>query len=229
MTANRALDAALALARDPTLAGVMRRQPLPAGVTALLEFVAGEAASTFEPADGETIKAVAERYIQDVMLFPGAPSPRILGVNDGEDRALARAHLKLLMKWLHPDHSDDAWRSAFAGRVVGAWKELSQAPLVAPSRAIVPAAGSAPPEASAPPPPPRSRRPAEKGRLGGAPGGGKRARDRKPPHACGGLGAAGCWPWSPWRPVSGFRVTGRPPCPGRARRRRFAWRASGCV
>ena len=35
------------------------------------------------------------------------------------------------MRWLHPDHNPAAWRSAFAGRVLTAWREASSHDAVA--------------------------------------------------------------------------------------------------
>ena len=42
-----------------------------------------------------------------------------------------RTHLRWLMRWLHPDHNPAAWRSAFAGRVLTAWREASSPDAVA--------------------------------------------------------------------------------------------------
>jgi hypothetical protein len=64
--------------------------------------------------------------VQNVLLFNGAPPHRILGVNPGASREDMRTHMRLLMLWLHPDVAGaDAWRTAFAPRVISAWRDVS--------------------------------------------------------------------------------------------------------
>jgi hypothetical protein len=41
-----------------------------------------------------------------------------------------RTHLRWLMHWLHPDYNPAAWRSAFASRVLTAWREASSSDAV---------------------------------------------------------------------------------------------------
>ena len=130
MQANRALDAALALARNPGLAASMRSRPLPSGIPLLLQILADEAdvaggvAQAFK-LDERSLRFAVEHYVQTVMLFAGAEPARVLGVEPGASRAQMRIHLRWLMRWLHPDHNPAAWRSAFAGRVLTAWREAS--------------------------------------------------------------------------------------------------------
>lgn len=129
--ARKALDCALALARTPALASAMRAQTLPDGVRGLLGVVAGEPgaleqATLASGMSGREIVAAAELYIQQVMLHPKADAHRTLGVACTCDRQTARTHMRLLMTWLHPDHNDNAWRSAFAHRVLAAWKQVSK-------------------------------------------------------------------------------------------------------
>lgn len=128
---STALDCALALARTPALASGMRSQPLPGGVNGLLCLVAGEPGALDEAIKasgmpGADVMAAAELYIQQVMLHSKADSFRILGVASPCERTTARAHMRLLMTWLHPDHNGDAWRSAFAHRVLSAWRDVSR-------------------------------------------------------------------------------------------------------
>lgn len=155
MAANLALDAALALAHTPTLAEAMRRRPLPTGVEPLLQILAGDGASVAAAAglawdkDGHLLGAV-ELYVEQVMLYPGAPPRRVLGVDDGAGRPEMRRHMGLLMTWLHPDKNAAAeWRSAYAGRVLAAWRELSAEAASPPGRRSVSTR-----EAKAPQPPP---------------------------------------------------------------------------
>ena len=130
MQANRALDAALALARNPGLAASMQARPLPSGIPVLLQILAEEAdvargvAQAFK-LEERSLRFAVEHYVQTVMLFAGAEPARVLGVEPGASRAQMRIHLRWLMRWLHPDHNPAAWRSAFAGRVLTSWREVS--------------------------------------------------------------------------------------------------------
>ena len=130
MQANRALDAALALARNPGLAASMRSRPLPSGIPLLLQILADESEVALSVAQAlrvneRSLRFAVEHYVETVMLFSGAEPARVLGVTAGASRAEMRTHLRWLMRWLHPDHNPAAWRSAFAGRVLTAWREAS--------------------------------------------------------------------------------------------------------
>lgn len=141
---NPALDCALALARTPMLAVCMRSQQLPDGVRILLSLVARERgaleqARHLSGVSSAEIMAAAELYVQQVLLHPKADQYRALGLSRERDRKTARTHMRLLMTWLHPDHNENAWRSAFAQRVLAAWRDVSRA---APSAGDLKAAKS---------------------------------------------------------------------------------------
>lgn len=130
MRASPALDAALALARTPALAAAMRAQSVPQGTQDLLRVLAGEAdalarAKSAAKQRGDVVIGAAELYVQQVLLHPNSDPFRVLGLPQNAERELARAHLRLLLIWLHPDRSDCAWRSSFTHRVIAAWKEIS--------------------------------------------------------------------------------------------------------
>lgn len=132
MSVSPAMEAALALARTPSLVHAMRREPLPPGVALLLRIVAQEQGAAAEAAaesgrDERHLHTVAELYIQQVMLFSGADPYRVMGADKGADRADIRKHLRLLMTWLHPDKNASEWRSVFASRVLDAWQTVSAA------------------------------------------------------------------------------------------------------
>ena len=136
MQANRALDAALALARNPGLAASMRSRPLPSGIPLLLQILADESEVALSVAQAlrvneRSLRFAVEHYVETVMLFAGAEPTRVLGVATDASRAEMRTHLRWLMRWLHPDHNPAAWRSAFAGRVLTAWREASSPDAVA--------------------------------------------------------------------------------------------------
>jgi hypothetical protein len=129
MPPNRALVAAIALSRTPSLAAVLRSQGLPAGVELLLRILARDpgAAQEARAMTGlrETeLTAIAELYVLQAMLYQGASSRRILGVAPDADRAEARAHLRHLLNWLHPDKNANPWHAAFARRVIDAWRQI---------------------------------------------------------------------------------------------------------
>jgi hypothetical protein len=126
---NQALEAARALALNPSLAPVMRQARLPQDISVLLRFLAGElAASELTQGDAGRLMDIVERYVVAVMLYPGAAPSRVLGVANGVPRDQARAHMRLLMIWLHPDRAGDTWRVSYSGRVLEAWRQISSTP-----------------------------------------------------------------------------------------------------
>jgi hypothetical protein len=132
MAVSPAMEAALALARTPSLVHAMRREPLPPGVALLLKIVAEEQGAAADAAaesgrDEKHLHTVSELYIQQVMLFSGADPFRVMGAEPGAGRADLRKHLRLLMTWLHPDKNASEWRSVFASRVLEAWQTVSAA------------------------------------------------------------------------------------------------------
>jgi hypothetical protein len=129
MRPNQALEAAFALSRAPSMVRVLRRQPLPTGITLLLQILARETEALSEAKrqtrlDENELVAVVELYILRVMLFRGASARRILGVEDGPERGHIRRHMGYLMGWLHPDKSGNTWRAPFARRVLEAWRQV---------------------------------------------------------------------------------------------------------
>ena len=132
MTRNQALDAAIALSRSPSFGAAMRTRPLPDDVRLVLAVLAGEAGALATARDltglgARALREAAEFYALQVMLFRGSPSHRVLGISANADRAEARAHLRLLLMWLHPDRNAGEWQGAFAARVIAAWKSLGGA------------------------------------------------------------------------------------------------------
>jgi hypothetical protein len=115
------------------LAAGMRSQQLPDGVRTLLSLVAREPgaleqARRLSGVSGAEIMAAAELYVQQVLLHPKADQYRALGLSRDCDRKTARTHMRLLMTWLHPDHNENAWRSAFAHRGLRRRRAISRLP-----------------------------------------------------------------------------------------------------
>ena len=119
---NLAIEAAVALAGNSGLAHLFRVRPLPEGVREVLVILADQNSSNVTL----DVRHKLENYVLQVLLYRGAPPHRLLGVNQGVTRQEMRTNMALLMRWLHPDSlGEGGWRSAYAPRVLNAWKELS--------------------------------------------------------------------------------------------------------
>jgi hypothetical protein len=130
--ATRALHHALELAERPSLAGIMRQQALPPDVITLIRIAAGSPETLAEEAartgrSQKTIRDAAVLYLQQVLFHQGADAYRILGLAPGAPQEELGQHMRLLMKWLHPDRDRGDWESAFAERVSGAWDLVKSA------------------------------------------------------------------------------------------------------
>jgi hypothetical protein len=129
MANERAVDLALDLARMPAFASTMAAAPLPVDILDVIRIAAvspeacrAAASSTGQP---EPVLVEAARfYLQQILFRPGADCYRILGVRPGGSREVARAHLRWLLLWLHPDRNG-GWEAVYAERIVKAWRELS--------------------------------------------------------------------------------------------------------
>jgi hypothetical protein len=121
----------MALRRAPRLARVMRSMRLPEGLTFLLRILSGEHQARVEAQrmtrlDEDAIVSIVEFYVLQVMMFRGASSRRILGVEPGAERSQIRRHMGYLMSWLHPDREASPWRVVFARRVLDAWHQIER-------------------------------------------------------------------------------------------------------
>jgi hypothetical protein len=128
---NHALESAITLWRAPRLVRVMRSMRLPEGLTFLLRILSGERQALVEAErmtrlDEGDIISIVEFYVLQVMLFRGASSRRILGVEPGAERSQIRRHMGYLMSWLHPDREASTWRVVFARRVLDAWRQIER-------------------------------------------------------------------------------------------------------
>jgi hypothetical protein len=128
---NHALESAIALWRAPRLARVMRSTRLPEGLPFLLRILSGEREARVEAQrmtrlDEDAVISIVESYVLQVMLFRGASSRRILGVEPGAERSQIRRHMGYLMRWLHPDREANTWRVVFARRVLDSWHQIER-------------------------------------------------------------------------------------------------------
>jgi hypothetical protein len=132
MAQATALYLALDLLHRPTLAGLMREQPLPQDVLMLIKIAAGDIRTeqrvlTMTSHSREHVREAAILYLQHVLLAPGADNYRVLGVQSDAPQHQLREHLGWLMRWLHPDRTRSEWDSVFAERVLTAWDTLKTA------------------------------------------------------------------------------------------------------
>ena len=124
-----AIGLALDLARMPTFATSGAAPALPHDVLELMRVAAGstQACRAAEAATGAPAQILIEAarfYLQQALFHPEADCYRVLGLQRGASRDLARRHMRWLLQWLHPDRNS-GWEGVYAERVVKAWREVS--------------------------------------------------------------------------------------------------------
>jgi hypothetical protein len=130
-----ALVAAISMLEHPHAAKLARNSRLPEGVTFLLEIAAGDAqalsrATHLTGRTEATLQKAAGFFIEQVLLYPGGDSYRILGSDRGTSLGELRRNMALIMRWLHPDVASNAAspnlldRSLFASRITRAWETV---------------------------------------------------------------------------------------------------------
>jgi len=129
MSGPRGIDLALDLARMPAMAHAIEAPSIPADVFEVMRIAAGapDICQLASRATGQPVAVLIEAarfYLQQVLLRPDADSYRVLGLLPGASRELARRNMRCLLQWLHPDVNRD-WDSAYAHRVLAAWREVS--------------------------------------------------------------------------------------------------------
>lgn len=125
-----ALEWALALLHTPGERHVLRKRPLPGGMTRLLSVAAGspsevlaEAAREFGESEAR-IREAARFYACEVLFHPQADAYRVLGVDSKADAGQIKTHYRLLQQWLHPDRRRGGDEAVFATSVNSAWNYL---------------------------------------------------------------------------------------------------------
>jgi hypothetical protein len=135
MPRSDALAAAISMLECPHAVKLARSSRLPEGVTFLLEIAAGEAHALSKAVQltgrtEATLQRAAGFFIEQILLYPGGDSYRILGADGGTPLAELRRNMVLIMRWLHPDLAPDASssnsldRSLFASRITQAWETV---------------------------------------------------------------------------------------------------------
>ena len=124
-----ALKLAIDLLHFPARARSLRTAPLPEGVLDVIRIAAGDeealkrAAETVDRSR-EIVREAAEFYVEQVLLYPGADSYRVLGAKPDASYEELRHAMALLLRWLHPDGGRHGARAVFASRVTEAWNDL---------------------------------------------------------------------------------------------------------
>lgn len=126
-----AIEAAFGLVRMPALATRLQAQPLPHEISVVLHVAAGiepevrEVCRKFSCSESDA-RAIARIYLQQVVLFPGADSHRILCGSTSSSLTELRRNKNLLLRWLHPDMNGNSWETLLLPRVLAAWDELGR-------------------------------------------------------------------------------------------------------
>lgn len=130
MIEQPAIKTAVALLHVPATIKVVRCEPVPEDVEAVLKIAAGDeeaaalaAQSLNRPLD--VVRRAAVFYIEQVLFSPDADSYRVLGGRPDTPAPQLRRNMALLVSWLHPDRNPGSDRSAMTARVTGAWNDLS--------------------------------------------------------------------------------------------------------
>lgn len=114
----------------PSQVRATRNRPLPKGTKFLLLIAAGDVdamrdARALSNRPSNAIQDAAIFFIEQILLDRSADEYRTLGLDCSAPTAELRAHMALLLKWLHPDINNDARRSAMARQVIRAWKQIN--------------------------------------------------------------------------------------------------------
>ena len=120
----------------------MAASPLPHDVLDVIRIAAEspEACHAAALASGQPERALIEAarfYVQQILLRPEADCYRILGLRPGDSREKARAHMRWLLEWLHPDRNH-GWDAIYAKRIVKAWREVAAGSAAASQRSEKP-------------------------------------------------------------------------------------------
>lgn len=129
MSRDAALRSAISLLSMPAQVRVARTAPLPDGTSLLLGVAARDEAAVAEAVtltgrQPDFLISAAAFFIEQILLVPEADSYRVLGVSPTANTSELRAHMAMLMKWLHPDVEGVGQKALFAALVTRAWEDL---------------------------------------------------------------------------------------------------------
>jgi hypothetical protein len=124
-----AVKLAIDLAHFPSQVRSLRSTPLPYDVLILLRIVAGDEeaineAAKFAGRSHDTVCEAAAFFVEQILLYPGADSYRVLGAGPEATYGELRRNMALLLRRLHPDRDCQGERAVYAARVTSAWSDL---------------------------------------------------------------------------------------------------------
>ena len=125
-----ALKIAIDLFFLPSQVRATRARPLPKGTKFLLLIAAGDGdamrnAQGLSNRSSTAIREAAIFFVEQILLERDADAYRTLGLDHNAPTTELRAHMALLMKWLHPDLNNDERRSTMARQVIRSWKQVN--------------------------------------------------------------------------------------------------------
>src|SRR5262245_49513222 len=123
------LKLAIDLMHLPSQVRSVRSAPLPDDIGILLCIVSGDKKITSQAAESAgrspaIVREAAVFFIEQILLFPGADSYRVLGSRPEAPYSELRHNMTLLLRWLHPDCDPEQQRTVFSARVTRAWNDL---------------------------------------------------------------------------------------------------------
>lgn len=125
----RAID----LFKNPRLLNRYRKNPVAPDVSDLLTALSNDDLlfqymSSYDIESIEVMREIIEFYVMQILLYPQSDPYRTLGLNSLASKRKVRAHMVLLMRWLHPDLNIDEIRVHYCTRVISAWNLIKKTP-----------------------------------------------------------------------------------------------------
>src|SRR5262245_40477964 len=129
LQAAGALKLAIDLMHLPSQVRSARSAPLPDDIRILLRIASGDEKITSQAAESAgrspaIVREAAGFFIEQILLFPGADSYRVLGSTPEAPYSELRHNMALLLRWLHPDRNPEQQRAVLSARVTRAWNDL---------------------------------------------------------------------------------------------------------
>jgi hypothetical protein len=129
LQAAGALKLAIDLMHLPSQVRSVRSAPLPDDVRVLLRIVSGDEMITSQAVEWtgrsrDVVHEAAAFFIEQILLYRGADSYRVLGSTPEAPYSELRHNMALLLRWLHPDRGPEQQRAVFSARVTRAWNDL---------------------------------------------------------------------------------------------------------
>lgn len=137
MIKEDALQAAIGLSHNPTLAVHLRGVGLPGGILPLLQIMGGsqealDSAVALHQTTPDRIVRAVRFYLEQVMMHARADDYRLLGGTPGTELDELREHRRWILRWLHPDRSETEWEQEQFVRVCDAWGRIVRHEAVLP-------------------------------------------------------------------------------------------------